>query len=111
MEQQKLPNATLIIVLGILGYLCCCFAALGIIPSGIAFFMATKSQKLYEEKPEVYDNYNIIKTGKIVALIALILNILMIINVIYVLSTVGWEAWSTEFSRRWTESMESGGNY
>ncbi|QXP52058.1 DUF4190 domain-containing protein [Cellulophaga sp. HaHa_2_95] len=111
MEQQKLPNATMIIVLGILGYLCCCFAALGIIPSAIAFFMATKSQKLYEEKPEVYDNYNIIKTGKIVALIALILNILMVINIIYTLSTVGWEAWTSEFSRQWTEGLESGGDY
>ena len=56
MEQQKLPNGTMIIVLGIFGYLCCCFAGLGIIPSAIAFFMAKKSEKMYAENPEAYDN-------------------------------------------------------
>lgn len=45
MEQEKLPNGTMIIVLGILGYLCCCLAGLGIIPSAIAYFMATKAEK------------------------------------------------------------------
>jgi hypothetical protein len=42
MEKEKLPNATMVIVLSVLGYLCCCFAGLGIIPSAIAFFMANK---------------------------------------------------------------------
>lgn len=111
MEQQKLPNATMIIVLSIVGYLCCCFAGIGIIPSGIAFFMANKSQKMYEANPELYDNYSTIKTGKIVAIIAVVLNVLMIINVIYTLATVGWSEWSEEFSRKWQEGMEAGGQY
>ena len=91
MEQQKLPNGTLIIVLGIFGYLCCCFAGLGIIPSGIAFYLARQSEKIYAENPELYDNQNQIKTGKTVALIAVILNILMIIRFVYVLITGDWE--------------------
>ncbi|AIY13560.1 MULTISPECIES: CCC motif membrane protein [Cellulophaga] len=91
MEQQKLPNATMIIVLSIFGYLCCCLAGIGIIPSGIAFFMANKSQKIYEESPELYDNYGTIKTGKIVAIIALVLNVLMVIRWIYVIATGGFD--------------------
>ena len=43
MEQQKLPNVTLALVLSILGFLCCCFAGLpGIILGGIALFLVTK---------------------------------------------------------------------
>lgn len=91
MEQKQLPNATLIIVLGIFGYLCCCFAGLGVIPSAIAFFMARKSEKLYAENPELYTNISQIKTGKIVALIALILSGLVMLRWIYVISTGGFE--------------------
>ena len=109
MEQQKLPNGTLIIVLGIFGYLCCCFAGLGIIPSGIAFFLAKKSEKLYAADPDLYDNFSQIKTGKIVALIALILNVLMIARIIYVIATVGWDEMQEEFMRGWNEAMEAQG--
>jgi len=91
MEQQKLPNSTLIIVLGILGYLCCCFAGLGLIPSAIAFFLARKSEKIYAGNPELYDNISQIKTGKIIALIALILSALVLIRWIYVISTGNWD--------------------
>ncbi|APQ18399.1 CCC motif membrane protein [Maribacter hydrothermalis] len=91
MEQQKLPNATLILVLGIAGYLCCCFAGIGIIPAGIAFYLATKSEKIYKVNPESYDNYQQIKTGKIVSLIALILSALMLIRFVYVITTSDWD--------------------
>lgn len=102
MEQQKLPNGTMIIVLGIFGYLCCCFAGLGIIPSAIAFFMAKKSEKMYAENPEAYDNAGQIKTGKIVALIAVILNVLMIVRWIYVVATGGVDT----IQDTWKDAME-----
>lgn len=104
MEQQKLPNATLIIVLGIFGYLCCCFGGLGLIPSAIAFFMAMKSEKLNAENPELYDNISTIKTGKIVALIAMILSALIMARWIYVFITGDWDALmeqSREMMEQW----------
>jgi len=104
MEQQKLPNASTIIILGIFGYLCCCFAGIGAIPSGIAFFMARKSEKIYAENPEQYDNISQIKTGKIVALIALILSVLVMIRWIYVLTTGDWDE-MMEQSREMLEQM------
>jgi hypothetical protein len=102
MEQQKLPNGVLIIILGIFGYLCCCFAGLGIIPSAIGFFLARKSEKLYQENPENYDNYGQIKSGKIISLIALILSALMVGHFIYVIATGGWDE-SMEQSRQLME--------
>ncbi len=104
MEQQKLPNATMIIVLGIFGYLCCCFGGLGAIPAGIAFFKAKKSEEIYAENPELYDNISQIKTGKIVALIALILSALMMVRWIYVLTTSDWDQ-VMEQSREMMEQM------
>ncbi len=92
MEQQKLPNSTLIIVLGIFGYLCCCFGGLGVIPSAIAYFLAIKSEKIFGENPDLYDNIKQIKTGKIVALIAMILSGLVLIRWIYVITTGDWDA-------------------
>ncbi|WP_349663953.1 DUF4190 domain-containing protein [Cellulophaga lytica] len=102
MEQEKLPNGTMIIVLGVLGYLCCCLAGLGIIPSAIAYFMATKAEKIYAENPDGYDNVSQIKTGKIVALIAVILNVLMIVRWVYVIATGGLE----EGMNQWQDVMD-----
>jgi len=108
-ERRNLPNAVLIIVLGIFGYLCCCVLGAGIIPAGIAFFLARQSENEYKENPDQYLNYDQIKTGKIVALIALILNVLMIIRVVYVLTTGDWELMRDEFMRGWEEALEAQG--
>ncbi|MEL4308733.1 CCC motif membrane protein [Joostella sp. CR20] len=91
MEQEKLPNATLIIVLGILSFLCCCFYGSGIITSGVALFLANNSQKKYAENPELYSNYSTIKTGKVIAIIGLVLNILAIIFFVWMINALGWD--------------------
>ena len=96
MEQQKLPNATIALVLGILSYLCCCFSAGigGIILSGIAFFLTTKDENLYKQYPENYSNYSQVKTAKIVAIIGLVLGVLSLIWTIYSISQIGgWDAY------------------
>ncbi|MFP2995050.1 CCC motif membrane protein [Spongiivirga sp. MCCC 1A20706] len=110
MEKQKLPNGVASIVLGVFGYLCCCILGAGIIPAGIGFFLANKSQKMYKEDPDAYDNYSQIKTARIVALIALILNVLMIIRVIYVISTVGWDEMIQIYQDAYQQAMEQQGN-
>ena len=47
MEQQKLPNATISIVLGIISFIgCCCTSGFGgVVLSGIALFLAKKDEK------------------------------------------------------------------
>jgi hypothetical protein len=96
MEQQKLPNVTIAIVLGILSYICCCFSMGigGILLSGIALFLVNKDTKLYQENPENYSNFQTLKTAKIIAIIGLVLGALSLIWIIYSISSMGgWDAY------------------
>ncbi|MCM5663518.1 CCC motif membrane protein [Galbibacter mesophilus] len=91
MEEQKLPNSTLIIILAIGSYLICCFYGVGIIPAIIALVLANKAKKTYLLDPAAYSNYNTIKTGRILAIIGIILNILMIAFMVWAIIAIGWE--------------------
>lgn len=92
MEKQKLPNATAVLVLGILSILtCCCYGIIGIILSVIALAIGSKDFKTYQLDPEKFDNYQHLKIGRILAIIGLVLSVLMIIIIIWAISIVGWE--------------------
>ncbi len=90
MEKQKLPNATAVLVLGILSIVGCCFYAVGIVFSIIALVMAKKDMALYAINPDAYDNYGNLKTGRILAIIGLVLNIVSIITAIAFIAIFGW---------------------
>lgn len=90
MEKQKL-NTTVVYVLSILGFLCCCFAGFGVLPAGIAYYMANSKMKEVNADPDAFENGNAMKTAKTVALVALILNALYLIWTIYRWSTIGYE--------------------
>ncbi|WP_190809301.1 CCC motif membrane protein [Flagellimonas sp. S3867] len=107
MEQKKLPNGVLSIVLGIFGFICCCTGIFGAISSGVGFFLAKKSEKIYQENPDEYDNYGQIKTAKIISLIALILSLLMVIRWIYIIySAGGFSEFMEEFRAAYEEAVE-----
>ncbi|HBR55466.1 MAG TPA: DUF4190 domain-containing protein [Flavobacteriaceae bacterium] len=90
MEQQKLPNATLILVFGIISIVtCCCYGVLGLIFGIIAMVMANKATTLYMANPEQYSGYQNVKTGKILAIIGIILNVIYLCYTIYLFSTLG----------------------
>jgi hypothetical protein len=91
MEQQKLPNVTLAIVLAIFSYLCCCFSAGigGILLGGIAFFILKKDEKKYSENPDLFSNYSSLKTAKILAIIGMVLGVIVLIWTIYSISNAG----------------------
>ncbi|MEM1338112.1 MAG: CCC motif membrane protein [Bacteroidota bacterium] len=96
MEQQKLPNATISLVLGIISFICCCFSAGigGLLFSGIAFFLVRKDEKLYQENPEQYSNFGQLKTAKIIAIIGLVLALIVIVMAIYqIMAAGGWEGY------------------
>ncbi|SNZ00329.1 CCC motif membrane protein [Flagellimonas pacifica] len=93
MEQQKLPNATLILVFGIISIVtCCCYGIIGLIFGIIALVLANKATKLYMENPEMYTDFKNVKTGKILAIIGVILNVLFLIYIIWAISYFGWDA-------------------
>jgi hypothetical protein len=72
-NQQPLPNATTVLILGILSIVICGF--LGI--AGIIF--ANKDIQLYKANPGTYDmgSYNNLKAGKTCAIVGLILHSLL----------------------------------
>lgn len=67
--QQPLPNATLILVLGILSIVICFITGI------IALVMAKKETELYNNNPGVYSeaSYSSVKAGRICSIIGLIL--------------------------------------
>lgn len=106
MEQQKLPNVTIVIVLSIIGFVCCCFVGLpGVLFGGIALMLALKDEKLYKENPEDYSNYSQLKTAKILAIITLSIGVLYLAYTFISISQMGgWEAYmekSSELMEQW----------
>lgn len=92
MEQQKLPNATLILVFGILSIVtCCCYGLIGLILGIVALVLANKATKVYAENPEAYTGFQNVKTGKILAIIGIVLSALYLLFVLWAVSTFGWE--------------------
>ncbi|NDV44444.1 CCC motif membrane protein [Flagellimonas sediminis] len=92
MEQQKLPNATLIMVFGIISIVtCCCYGVLGLIFGVIALILANKAMKLHAENPDMYEGLSTVKTGRILAIIGIVLNVLYLLMCIWAISTFGWE--------------------
>ena len=91
MEQQKLPNSTLILVFGIISIVTCCCYGLGLIFGIIAVVMAKKATAVYMENPEQYSGYSNVKTGKLLSIIGIILSGIYLIYVIWLFATVGSE--------------------
>lgn len=87
---QKLPNATAVLVLGILSIItCCCYGIFGLLLSLIALVLAKKDLSAYRSNPSIYTNYSNLNTGRILAIIGIVLNILMIIYFAWIISLVG----------------------
>lgn len=92
-EQRKLPNATPVLVLGILSILtCCCYGVLGIIIGVIALVLYKQDKQLYDKNPSVYENYNNLNTGRILAIIGIVLSILFLVYVLWIISLFGLDA-------------------
>ncbi|MBN1184667.1 MAG: hypothetical protein JXB49_20410 [Bacteroidales bacterium] len=90
--QMPLPNATAVLVLGIISIpTCICYGFVGLIIGIIGLALASKAKKLYEESPEKYaiQSYNNMKAGKVCALIGTILSALVLIYYIIILIFVG----------------------
>ncbi len=111
MSIRKLPNSTAVYFLALVSMFIFCFAGIGIIPAIIAYIVALKSEKVYRLSPAQFNNFGTIRKGKIIAIIGIILTLIIISVAIWTLITIGWDAWSDEFVRKWNEGLESSGAY
>ena len=90
LEQKQLPNATAVLVLGIISIItCCCYGIFGIIIGGIALFLFKLDKKVYDLNPGDYSNYSNLKTGGILAIIGIVLSLLFLIFIIFIFTVVG----------------------
>jgi multisubunit Na+/H+ antiporter MnhB subunit len=79
-QRQELPNSTLILIFGILSIIgCCCYGIVGLVFGIITMLMAQKATNIYNENPEMYNGYQNVKTGKILAIIGIVLSALVLI--------------------------------
>jgi hypothetical protein len=91
-NKQKLPNATAVLVLGIISIITCCCYGLGLILAIVALFIAKKDLALYRENPQMYSNYNSLNTGRILSIIGIVLSVLYLGYIIWIFSYFGMEA-------------------
>jgi hypothetical protein len=90
MNEQKLPNATLVLVLGIISIVgCCCYGVIGLICGIIGLVLAKKDEVLYLANPTMYSDYRNLKTGKILCYIGIVLSLLTVIYMVVLLMTIG----------------------
>ena len=90
--QQQLPNATAILVLGIISIVgCFCYGLPGLVCGIIALVLSGKATTLYKENPSLYTeaSFKNMKAGKVCAIIGLSLSALTVIIVIIELVIFG----------------------
>ncbi|MEY8759649.1 CCC motif membrane protein [Chryseobacterium tongliaoense] len=95
MNQQKLPNATAVLVLGIVSIIgCCCYGIVGIITGIIGLSLYKKDNALYQQNPDLYSDYSNLSTGRILCIIGIILSSLNLLANIVMIAMFGWEGMS-----------------
>lgn len=101
MNQQKLPNAQTVLILGIVAIIgtCCCNGIVGVICGLIGMNLYNKDNQLYQQNPELYLDYNNLSTGRILCIIGLAIGVLSVIWTIYILATGGMGAYMEQFEQ------------
>jgi hypothetical protein len=92
--KQPLPNATAVLVLGIVSLVgCCCYSIPGLVCSIIALILGNKDLKMYYSNPTAFteSSLNNLKAGRVCAIIALIISILYLLMIIWAVAMVGIE--------------------
>ncbi|MGZ0016658.1 CCC motif membrane protein [Yeosuana sp. AK3] len=98
---KKKLNPTLIYLLSIFGFICCCLG--GAILSIPGYIIAHNKVKDAELNPDDYEgDLKAMKTAKTVALISAIISGLVLIRIIYVLITSDWD----ELRRTFEDAFE-----
>jgi len=101
MENKKLPNATAVLILGILSILTCwCYGVFGIIFGGIALLLGRKDSKAYRATPDQFDNYQTLNIGRILSIIGVVLSLITIAIMIWAISIVGLDGIQNEVLAR-----------
>ena len=91
-SQTPVPNATLILILGIASIVtCCCYGIVGIICGIVAIVLAKTAKETYESNPGLYteSSYKNVNAGRTCAIIGLILSVINGITTIVTITMYG----------------------
>jgi hypothetical protein len=91
--QRPLPNATAVLVLGIVSIVVClCYSIPGIVCGIIAVVLSSKDMRLYNADPSLYTpgSFSNLKSGRICGIIGLSLSAAYLVFIIIYIFTVGW---------------------
>ncbi|HPX59034.1 MAG TPA: CCC motif membrane protein [Bacteroidales bacterium] len=94
--KTTLPNSIAALVLGICSIVFGCFF-IGLILGIIGLVLAGKGKKLYNENPELYTGYGMLKAGRITSIIGIILSSVYSVYwliVVAILGSAGFNAFS-----------------
>jgi len=94
-SQMPLPNATAVLVLGILSLVgCFCYGVLGLICAIIALVLASKDMRMYMANPSSFTpgSYSNLRAGRVCAIIGLCISIAYFLFVLFIIISVGFEA-------------------
>lgn len=110
--QQALPNATAVLILGILSIVtCCCFyGILSLVLAIIAIVLAKKDKALYFDNTAAYTegSYKNLNAGRVCAIIGLVLASIIIIACIIFVAIFGFEMLSDqEAMKEWIQQMQN----
>ncbi len=112
MNDQKLPNVTTSLVLGILSFVCCCFSngALGVLMSLIALLILRKDGRMLRENPEAYSNAGSYRTARTIAIVGLVLSIALLGYVVFqIVQAGGWAEFQLQQQEQMQELFEKWG--
>ena len=90
--QQPLPNATAVLVLGIISIVgCFCYGIIGLILGIIALVLSGKAGKMYLDNPSLYTeaSYKNMKAGKVCAIVGTCVSGLYLIILIIYIAFIG----------------------
>ena len=91
-QKQNLPNATSVLVLGIVSIVgCFCYGIVGMVCGIIALVLAKKDSVRYALNPNMYtpSSYGNLKAGRICAIIAIALSAIYLIFIIIIIAVIG----------------------
>jgi len=103
--KYELPNATAVLILGILSIILFCCFFIGLVLGIIGLYLASKDMKLYQQNPMNYteNSFKNLKIGRICAIIGLVLSVVYIAYWIISFAMVGF---NPEFWEQMREAME-----
>ena len=90
--QQPLPNATGVLVLGIISIVgCFCYGIVGLVTGIISIVLSSKANKLYLANPALYTeaSFKNMKAGRVCAIIGTCLSAIYLVIVIIWIAIVG----------------------